>query len=204
MGTNCSSWHRATIPSVTCHLRRCRQQPTHLCHPGRAAVSPLAPLARARGFASVGLPSCSKGLNAFKAIKQGLSKVFNAFKCNLNAFKAKRAQVAVMLSKHSAPSAQLQGSFSGSRPISPVSPVAGLHCSPHPTGKLAMGPAAFSLQLAKRGWVPAAGGMLWQLSLGTMPGSHSAGGPLLAGRPVGPARPQGILPRAWDLRVSRP
>lgn len=110
---------------------------------------------RARGFAPMGLLSCSEGLNAFKAIKQGLSKDFNAFKCNLRAFKAKQTQVAVMLLKCLVPSAPLRGSFSGFWPIFPVFPVAGLHCSPHPTGKPGMGPAAFSLKQARRRWVPA-------------------------------------------------
>lgn len=54
---------------------------------------------RAGGFAPVRLASCSNGLNAFKAIKQGLSKDFNAFKCNSKSFEAKRVQVAMMVSK---------------------------------------------------------------------------------------------------------
>jgi len=88
-----------------------------------------------------------------------------------------------MLPKCPRLSALLQDSFSRSCPIC-VSPVAELHFSPHPTGKPGRGAvAALSLQRAKRCWVPAAGGMLWQQSLGGLPGPQAAGETLLTGVP---------------------
>lgn len=54
------------------------------CVPTVPAGSTRSPT-RARGFAPVGLLSCSKGLNAFKAIKQGLSKDFARTLMPLNA-----------------------------------------------------------------------------------------------------------------------
>lgn len=76
------------VPAALCSSlppRQCSRVPAVPTGPPGSIHSPT----RARGFAPMGLPSCSKGLNAFKAIKQGLSKDFNAFKCNLNTYKAK-------------------------------------------------------------------------------------------------------------------
>lgn len=86
-------------------------------------AAPTAPLGQ---VCSHGL---DKGLNAFKAIKQGHSKDFTAFKCNLNAFQDKQAQVAVMVLKSPAPTALLPASASESSLLAPVFPVAGLCCS---------------------------------------------------------------------------
>lgn len=175
MGTNSSSWHKGTIPFVTSRGASNSRLISATQEGQDVLVVPAgsthSPIG-AKDFAPVGLPSCSKD--------------FNALKCNLNTFKAKQALVTVML---------LRLSSSEPQPVFPVSPVA-----QHPTGKLGMGPAAFSLEPAKRDSVPAAGGMLWQLSLRRVPGPRSAEGPLLTG---GPTSPQGTLPHAQGLRVSR-
>lgn len=149
MGTNCSSWHRGTIPSVTSRgagssLLVSATQARQQCPRCPSWQHPQSH--RDQQLCSPVLAVLQQELKCFKAIKQGLSKDFNAFKCNVNGFKAKQAQVAMMILKHPAPSATLRTSSSESWPVSPVTPAARLHPSPHPIGKLDVELAAFSVK----------------------------------------------------------